>query len=301
MAPLPPDIHGVRAYVLGPPRDLKMLGIEDIPSETYGIGRSSLGLMPLANALGVNDGTLRVGDDPASPFDDDAGVRFSTRAAGKWNPDGTPQDRPLASEDARFLWDSYLGPADDGSDQEWRRIDGDWLASGAELALQLDSRTNNSSLVIAFELEATGKVLLFAADAQVGNWLSWSDLVFTPDDKTTVTGADLIAQTVFYKVGHHGSRNATLGPKGLERMDGRSLIAFNPTDESLASVVGWKDFPAPKLTARLKERSSGRYIQSDVARRWDSKADAPGSISDIHDFDIKKIGSDCRCVRLTIG
>lgn len=30
-----------------------------------------------------------------------------------------------------------------------------------------------------------------------------------------------------------------------------------------ASAVKWKDFPASKLTQRLRERTSGRYIQSD--------------------------------------
>ena len=36
--------------------------------------------------------------------------------------------------------------------------------------------TNNTSLALAFELiekGRVGKVLLFPADAQVGNWLSW--------------------------------------------------------------------------------------------------------------------------------
>jgi hypothetical protein len=52
---------------------------------------------------------------------------------------------------------------------EWRRIDHDWLASAGQLALDLNSYTNNTSLVLAFELGPRGKVLLFAADAQRGN------------------------------------------------------------------------------------------------------------------------------------
>ena len=71
----------------------------------------------------------------------------------------------------------------------------------------LDTFTNNSSLALAIELVDSGKVLLFAADAQTGNWSSWKDVKWeTPDVKTD----DLLARTVLYKVGHHASHNATL-------------------------------------------------------------------------------------------
>ena len=57
----------------------------------------------------------------------------------------------------------------------WRRIDTEWLYSAEQLALDMNGQTNNSSLVLAFELGKGGKVLLFAADAQRGNWLSWAE------------------------------------------------------------------------------------------------------------------------------
>ena len=60
-------------------------------------------------------------------------------------------------------------------DAAWRRVDEDWLHVATDLALQLDSATNNTSLVLAIERIADGKVLLFPADAQEGNWLSWHD------------------------------------------------------------------------------------------------------------------------------
>jgi hypothetical protein len=46
-------------------------------------------------------------------------------------------------------------------DVSWRRIDSDWLGVSADLAMQLDSRTNNTSLALAFEFTDTGRVLLF--------------------------------------------------------------------------------------------------------------------------------------------
>src|SRR5262249_34870852 len=64
-----------------------------------------------------------------------------------------------------------------------RRIDGDWLFSGAQqLALYMESYTNNTSLALAFELPNSKKVLLFAADAQVGSWLSWHDVNYKTRD-----------------------------------------------------------------------------------------------------------------------
>ena len=46
------------------------------------------------------------------------------------------------------------------------------------MALSINSYTNNTSIVLAVEITESNprKVLLFAADAQTGNWLSWQDL-----------------------------------------------------------------------------------------------------------------------------
>lgn len=44
------------------------------------------------------------------------------------------------------------------------------------------------------------------------NWRSWSEGSFT-DGTAEVTVKDLLGRTVLYKVGHHGSHNATLNGK----------------------------------------------------------------------------------------
>ena len=143
------------------------------------------------------------------------------------------------------------------ADQSWRRIDGDWLSAAADLALQLDDRTNNTSLVLALDLGRSKDVLLFAADAQLGNWGSWGAVKFT-DGATT---ADLLARTTFYKVGHHGSSNATARAGGLEAMTHPALRAFVPTDQVMAKKVGWGAIPASGLMTRLGEK--GKVIRSD--------------------------------------
>lgn len=86
----------------------------------------------------------------------------------------------------------------------FRRIDNEWLYSAEKLAIDMNDFTNNSSLVLAFELGRGGKVLLFAADAQRGNWISWANKPWK-DGRRTVTAQDLLGRTVLYKVGHHGS------------------------------------------------------------------------------------------------
>lgn len=177
-------------------------------------------------------------------------------------------------------WDrrtrKLLYPRYDAEDA-WRRIDGDWTRRTADLALQLDSLTNNTSLVLAIERVVDGKVLLFPADAQEGNWLSWHDpkmrwTVNDDGDEREVTAADLLARTVFYKVGHHGSHNATAKGSGLELM-GDDLVAFIPVDRAIAlgrnPKGSWK-MPAQALYERLLQKCNGRVVRADIG--WSAQA-----------------------------
>ena len=65
---------------------------------------------------------------------------------------------------------------------------------------------NNTSLILLFEVN--GKKLLFPGDAQLENW---SYAVKDADDADATRA--LLADVDVYKVGHHGSLNAT--PKKL--------------------------------------------------------------------------------------
>ena len=164
----------------------------------------------------------------------------------------------------RFVRDHYGFSA--GAKEAWRRIEDDWLDTAGELALKLDSDTNNTSLVLAFECTAAGEVLLFAADAQVGNWLSWSDCKWTvPGPRATtrtVTGPDLLKRTVLYKVGHHGSENATLRAKGLELMTSDQLVAMITIGRKKAHAQGWA-MPYEPMFKELKKKTRGRILIAD--------------------------------------
>ena len=144
---------------------------------------------------------------------------------------------------------------------EWRQIGSSFSDELEDLALRLDAHTNNTSLVLAFELEKDGRVLLFPGDAQVGNWLSWSSVKWK-GDRPDIGSDDLLARTVFYKVGHHASHNATLKEEGLEKMTHEDLAAFIPLDRQMAQKQRWT-MPHPELFERLHEQTEGRVYISD--------------------------------------
>jgi hypothetical protein len=160
----------------------------------------------------------------------------------------------------------------------WRRIDQDWLLSAARLSLQMDNATNNTSLVLAFEFIETGEVMLFAADAQIGSWKSWLSLEWRLEGPglTRVDTPDLLRRTVFYKVGHHGSHNATLKEGGLEGMTSPKLVAAIPVDQEFANNSKHWEMPALELYKRLQERTQGRLLRADSARPGSAEPAPPG-------------------------
>ncbi|GEP61173.1 MBL fold metallo-hydrolase [Reyranella soli] len=256
-------LPNLRVYVLGPPRDPALIKVVERASEMYGLadGGSPIA-QALLNGFAVRDGALGLADDYAAPFDGVVGLPLSELTG----PNAAGALANLEPDVAKLVTDHYLGPARGPgctySNQDWRRIDLDWLMAGAGLGMQLDAKTNNTSLVLAFEFVDTGRILLFTGDAQVGNWLGWKDLKWQVDGKT-VTGPDLLARTVYYKVGHHGSENATLKQKGLELMTQADLSAFVPTNQNDAQRVKWGAMPFKPILDELERRSAGRVIRAD--------------------------------------
>ena len=153
---------------------------------------------------------------------------------------------------------------------DWRQIDDLVPETGSELALRLDAHTNNTSLVLAFEVGEGGPVFLFPADAQVGNWLSWSTAKWEGKHKG-LSSHDLLGRTMFYKVGHHASHNATLSEHGLELMPDDTLTAFIPLDRGTARKQRWK-MPHTPLFERLKKKTDGKVMISEDGK-MDKKPD----------------------------
>jgi len=248
------NVDDIRIWVLGPPPNESLLKKTFAADEVYHLtcDAGPDQAFFLAAPLGSSP---RLSDDPPkdvySPFDDAYG--FPLRGTDQ---DAAASSRAMPTKMAKFLSRHYYGAAPDplDPDQSWRRIDEDWLGAATQFALQLDAATNNTSLVLAIELISSRRVLLFAADAQVGNWESWQTLAWTLDDGTRITGPDLLKRTVFYKVGHHGSHNATLRENGLDLMP-HGLVAFIPVDHGMAVKKHWTQMPLPGLLDALNEKA----------------------------------------------
>jgi len=232
------ELPGIRIYVLGPPKN--ELINKDSPSR--GANKEVYFSLSNASMSGFVKGLLKGADgifDDGSPFQN---VEYIDMEKAKKH---------------KFYKDTYFS-----KENTWRTIEGDWLNMAGSLALQMDSDTNNTSLVLAFEIIETGKILLFPGDAQVGNWLSWHDYIWQVKDgecgKTRdVTATDILNRTVFYKAGHHASHNATLKEKGLELMEDEDLVVFIPEKQDQYNGI-----PYSELIDRMMEKAKGRVLFS---------------------------------------
>ncbi len=130
----------------------------------------------------------------------------------------------------------------------------------------LDGQMNNTSLILLFETE--NKSLLFPGDAQLENW----QYALSRNENT-----DLLSQVDVYKVGHHGSLNAT--PKSLWKLFEKKSIKASPTRlKSLLSTLegfhGHKEsgteVPRNKLVSSLKRNTdfatTQAYTTSELSR-----------------------------------
>lgn len=256
-----PGVRGVRVFAMGPPRNPDLLKTLDPEgNEEFHMASSAASFFAAAASADNAKGS-------PSPF--------ANRYCINKPPLGTPYE-PGSIFARRYgslpTMSNDLDRAPD--DAHWRRIDDDWLFSAESLALAMNDQTNNASLVLAFELEANGKVLLFVGDAQRGNWLSWSKKDWKDGEKR-VTAKDLLARTVLYKVGHHGSHNATLN--GIDGDDYPNLSWMAQSSEhareftAMITAVrpwaetqkGW-DHPLKAIKNALLSKCGHRVFQTDT-------------------------------------
>jgi hypothetical protein len=249
---------GVRFYCLGPSRDMPMLG-----GHADG-GDSGLALrLDQTNAFlaaaakyaqnnlsgGTGEGFPDVDVDELFELSQPFGREKIYKLSELKNYDPSKDTTTYMKENkstAEFFNRVYgFGDKDTKSCPAWRRVDTDWMHTGAQIALQQVSLVNNTSFVLAIELVESGKVLLFAGDAEEDNWHTWKN------DKADVK--DLLSRTVVYKVGHHGSINGTDSSTLKDKMTNKDLVALIPADVAVAhsktsksNPDGWQ-FPDPSL------------------------------------------------------
>lgn len=239
---------GVQAFVLGPPKDVKAIGKDD-PGSQDGYHKQATGFFDgMASVLGA----IKAGDagdgaaDAGRPFDLSRGI-------------------PAADAARSDYFRQAYAFGDPNHPEAFRSIDDLAAESLGHLALRLDSHLNNTSLVLAFKLPS-GRVLLFPGDAQAGNWKSWAGLdkpLEFPNATPPTDAHQLLRNTVFYKVSHHGSHNATPRTYGLELMTHSDLRAVVPVDHEIAAGAGYGEMPLVEIMAQLTARTRGAVVRSD--------------------------------------
>lgn len=75
----------------------------------------------------------------------------------------------------------------------------------------------------------------------------------------------------FYKVGHHGSHNATVKEMGLEAMTHQDLVAYVPVSVPVAQdLMGYCPMPFYPVVRALQRKTQGRVFlaNGEAVRPW---------------------------------
>lgn len=175
---LPDELKGLTATILGPPpkKAKAFLALTDLKK---GVGQ-------YLDSMTDGDG----GRKPIEPFPQE------------WTAILERDYKPRDLHDREIRYDEAVKAVESSQP--------DMLAAAAS---KIETFLNNQSLVVLFEFG--GKRLLFAGDAQAGNWEYWLFKMSEPIKDPTKAGdiveesKELLQTIDFYKVGHHGSTNST--------------------------------------------------------------------------------------------
>ena len=178
-AELPPELEGLTAEILGPP-----------PKDA----KAFMQLTDLKKGVGQYLDSTKPGDSGAEAIQPFPVV---------WSAD-PQQEYPARDAEGYPIDYKSIGTLVNNAQP-------DLLAAAAA---KIDTFLNNQSLVVLFKF--AGKNLLFVGDAQAGNWENWLYKTGAPVQdpakaKLVITsqGQEILETIDFYKVGHHGSTNAT--------------------------------------------------------------------------------------------
>jgi beta-lactamase superfamily II metal-dependent hydrolase len=140
-----------------------------------------------------------------------------------------------------------------------------------EAARRADNTLNNQSLVILFSV--AGRKLLFVGDAQ---WGSWESFLYGGAAQVGATqllprSAEILSSLDFYKVGHHGSTNAT--PIAAVEALRKGCAAMCSTEPGCyGSTSKGTEVPRGALLSALMARTDGRLVRSDQIPAGDAAA-----------------------------
>jgi beta-lactamase superfamily II metal-dependent hydrolase len=135
----------------------------------------------------------------------------------------------------------------------------DVLAATAD---KLDGTLNNQSLVVLFT--CGGKKLLFVGDAQWGNWAYWlyGQAVTGSDPGISARAHDILSSIDFYKVGHHGSTNATPIP-AVGALNHQCASMCSTATGAYGCHAKKTEVPRTALMEALETQTGNRLVRSD--------------------------------------
>ena len=173
--------------------------------------------------------------------------------------DGAGAPFSLAYKVDTFEWSNPLFPLEQirQNIEAWQP---DMLAAAAQRA---DNALNNQSLVVLFTFR--GKTMLFSGDAQWGNWANFlfGGPIGTPGHTALTEKSKSILGTLdFYKVGHHGSTNAT--PIDVVEAMKLGCVAMCATDPgAYGNPEKGTEVPRNPLMAALRAKTQNQLARSD--------------------------------------
>lgn len=136
----------------------------------------------------------------------------------------------------------------------------------AAKARQADNTLNNQSLVVLFTFK--GKHLLFAGDAQWGNWenfLYGGKIGTSGHIALSAQSRSILASLDFYKVGHHGSTNAT--PKDALNAMREGCVAMCSTQPGCyGKASSGTEVPRIPLLEAIEKKTDNQLARSDQVK-----------------------------------
>ena len=228
---------GLAARIFGPPPvdDLALMKLMDLKK---GVGQYLTGAPAGQAATGFAPFDAGWTDEGGRSYPDEAFVEFGPR----------PKTTDCDPEAARRGLQDAIGKAQP--------------EAALVAATALNQFLNNQSLVILFTFK--GKNLLFAGDAQGGNWEHWlygtDTAVKAPSDTLAAEAGTTLAHLDLYKMGHHGSTNATPIPALKAMAEG--VVALCSTEVNVYGD-GAKETDVPRGPLLDAIAGKGTLIRSD--------------------------------------
>lgn len=227
-----------------------------LPTAASGPGQVQTQLLPGVEVyvLGPsrNEGVIRDMDPPQG----ESFLRYQSASAGSTEVSHAPfSECWTLDRDQYIAW--FVGrnlpdPLSDFTEQSAAHLRKQLENPEMELAATLEKSVNGTSLVLLFKLGRA--VLLFPGDAQ---WGTWNEIL--RDERWR----HLLQSVSFYKVGHHGSHNAT-PRRFVDEFLPPTACAMIPTD----NVAQWPTIPKPALLERLRQQQV-HFVRSDRADSGD--------------------------------